>query len=206
MSVGSAFLGIFASGIIASSATASMGEINKGWTLGDWPVTSLWREYSPGNWNNVVYMYENDTLNPVNKIELNPINKVDRIIDLFSCKVKECDLDDLSNVSYFELLNQIRKKEEYSAFLRTLYSESEYDLLEYIMVYLMQFNFSFITGEEEQLVIDCLKQNSQIQLQECALNAILEWDKVSDVNNLKNVKIKNSYLQESLNEFVEEHS
>ena len=56
------------------------------------------------------------------------------------------------------------------------------------------------------MVIDCLKQNSQIQLQECALNAILEWDKVSDVNNLKNVKIKNSYLQESLNEFVEEHS
>lgn len=198
MSVGSAAFSLVMSSIIASSATVSISEVNKSLAFGDWPVTSVWREYSSENGNNVVYMYENDTLNPV--------NKVDRIIELFSCKVKECDLDDFSNVSYFELLNQIRKKEEYSAFLRTLCSESEYDLLEYIMVYLMQFNFAFITGEEERLVIDCLKQNNQIKLQECALNAILEWDKVSDVNSLRGVEIGNSYLQESLNEFIEEHS
>lgn len=198
MSVGSAAFSLVMSSIIASSATVSISEVNKSLAFGDWPVTSVWREYSSENGNNVVYMYENDTLNPV--------NKVDRIIELFSCKVKECDLDDFSNVSYFELLNQIRKKEEYSAFLRTLCSESEYDLLEYIMVYLMQFNFAFITGEEERLVIDCLKQNNQIKLQECALNAILEWDKVSDVNSLRGVEIGNSYLQESLNEFIKEHS
>lgn len=198
MSVGSAAFSLVVSSIIASSATVSISEVNKSLVFGDWPVTAVWREYSSENGNNVVYMYENDTLNPV--------NKVDRIIELFSCKVKECDLDDFSNVSYFELLNQIRKKEEYSAFLRTLCSESEYDLLEYIMVYLMQFNFAFITGEEERLVIDCLKQNNQIKLQECALNAILEWDKVSDVNSLRGVEIGNSYLQESLNEFIEEHS
>lgn len=198
MSVGSTAFSLVMSSIIASSATVSISEVNKSLAFGDWPVTSVWREYSSENGNNVVYMYENDTLNPV--------NKVDRIIELFSCKVKECDLDDFSNVSYFELLNQIRKKEEYSAFLRTLCSESEYDLLEYIMVYLMQFNFAFITGEEERLVIDCLKQNNQIKLQECALNAILEWDKVSDVNSLRGVEIGNSYLQESLNEFIEEHS
>lgn len=198
MSVGSTAFSLVMSSIIASSATVSISEVNKSLVFGDWPVTAVWREYSSENGNNVVYMYENDTLNPV--------NKVDRIIELFSCKVKECDLDDFSNVSYFELLNQIRKKEEYSAFLRTLCSESEYDLLEYIMVYLMQFNFAFITGEEERLVIDCLKQNNQIKLQECALNAILEWDKVSDVNSLRGVEIGNSYLQESLNEFIEEHS
>ena len=198
MSVGSTAFSLVMSSIIASSATVSISEVNKSLAFEDWPVTAVWREYSSENGNNVVYMYENDTLNPV--------NKVDRIIELFSCKVKECDLDDFSNVSYFELLNQIRKKEEYSAFLRTLCSESEYDLLEYIMVYLMQFNFAFITGEEERLVIDCLKQNSQIKLQECALNAILEWDKVSDVNSLRDVEIGNSYLQESLNEFIEEHS
>ena len=189
MSVGTTAFSLVMSSIIASSATVSISEVNKSLAFGDWPVTAVWR---------VVYMYENDTLNPV--------NKVDRIIELFSCKVKECDLDDFSNVSYFELLNQIRKKEEYSAFLRTLCSEGEYDLLEYIMVYLMQFNFAFITGEEERLVIDCLKQNNQIKLQECALNAILEWDKVSDVNSLRDVEIGNSYLQESLNEFIEEHS
>ena len=198
MSVGYTAFSLVVSSIIASSATVSISEVNKSLAFGDWPVTAVWREYSSENGNNVVYMYENDTLNPV--------NKVDRIIELFSCKVKECDLDDFSNVSYFELLNQIRKKEEYSAFLRTLCSESEYDLLEYIMVYLMQFNFAFITGEEERLVIDCLKQNNQIKLQECALNAILEWDKVSDVNSLRGVEIGNSYLQESLNEFIEEHS
>lgn len=198
MSVGSTAFSLVMSSIIASSATVSISEVNKSLAFGDWPVTSVWREYSSENGNNVVYMYENDTLNPV--------NKVDRIIELFSCKVKECDLGDFSNVSYFELLNQIRKKEEYTAFLRTLCSESEYDLLEYIMVYLMQFNFAFITGEEERLVIDCLKQNNQIKLQECALNAILEWDKVSDVNSLRGVEIGNSYLQESLNEFIEEHS
>lgn len=198
MSVGSTAFSLVMSSIIASSATVSISEVNKNLAFGDWPVTAVWREYSSENGNNVVYMYENDTLNPV--------NKVDRIIELFSCKVKECDLDDFSNVSYFELLNQIRKKEEYSAFLRTLCSEGEYDLLEYIMVYLMQFNFAFITGEEERLVIDCLKQNNQIKLQECALNAILEWDKVSDVNSLRDVEIGNSYLQESLNEFIEEHS
>ena len=198
MSVGSTAFSLVMSSIIASSATVSISEVNKSLAFGDWPVTAVWREYSSENGNNVVYMYENDTLNPV--------NKVDRIIELFSCKVKECDLDDFSNVSYFELLNQIRKKEEYSAFLRTLCSEGEYDLLEYIMVYLMQFNFAFITGEEERLVIDCLKQNNQIKLQECALNAILEWDKVSDVNSLRDVEIGNSYLQESLNEFIEEHS
>lgn len=198
MSVGSTAFRLVMSSIIASSATVSISEVNKSLAFGDWPVTAVWREYSSENGNNVVYMYENDTLNPV--------NKVDRIIELFSCKVKECDLDDFSNVSYFELLNQIRKKEEYSAFLRTLCSEGEYDLLEYIMVYLMQFNFAFITGEEERLVIDCLKQNNQIKLQECALNAILEWDKVSDVNSLRGVEIGNSYLQESLNEFIEEHS
>ncbi len=198
MSVGSTAFSLVMSSIIASSATVSISEVNKSLVFGDWPVTAVWREYSSENGNNVVYMYENDTLNPV--------NKVDRIIELFSCKVKECDLDDFSNVSYFELLNQIRKKEEYSAFLRTLCSEGEYDLLEYIMVYLMQFNFAFITGEEERLVIDCLKQNNQIKLQECALNAILEWDKVSDINSLRDVEIGNSYLQESLNEFIEEHS
>ena len=198
MSVGSTAFRLVMSSIIASSATVSISEVNKTLAFGDWPVTAVWREYSSENGNNVVYMYENDTLNPV--------NKVDRIIELFSCKVKECDLDDFSTVSYFELLNQIRKKEEYSAFLRTLCSEGEYDLLEYIMVYLMQFNFAFITGEEERLVIDCLKQNNQIKLQECALNAILEWDKVSDVNSLRGVEIGNSYLQESLNEFIEEHS
>ena len=198
MSVGTTAFSLVMSSIIASSATVSISEVNKSLAFGDWPVTAVWREYSSENGNNVVYMYENDTLNPV--------NKVDRIIELFSCKVKECDLDDFSNVSYFELLNQIRKKEEYSAFLRTLCSEGEYDLLEYIMVYLMQFNFAFITGEEERLVIDCLKQNNQIKLQECALNAILEWDKVSDVNSLRDVEIGNSYLQESLNEFIEEHS
>lgn len=198
MSVGSTAFSLVMSSIIASSATVSISEVNKSLAFGDWPVTAVWREYSSENGNNVVYMYENDTLNPV--------NKVDRIIELFSCKVKECDLDDFSNVSYFELLNQIRKKEEYSAFLRTLCSEGEYDLLEYIMVYLMQFNFAFITGEEERLVIDCLKQNNQIKLQECALNAILEWDKVSDINSLRDVEIGNSYLQESLNEFIEEHS
>lgn len=198
MSVGSTAFSLVMSSIIASSATVSISEVNKSLAFGDWPVTSVWREYSSENGNNVVYMYENDTLNPV--------NKVDRIIELLSCKVKECDLDDFSNVSYFELLNQIRKKEEYSVFLRTLCSEGEYDLLEYIMVYLMQFNFAFITGEEERLVIDCLKQNNQIKLQECALNAILEWDKVSDINSLRDVEIGNSYLQESLNEFIEEHS
>ena len=198
MSVGSTAFSLVMSSIIASSATVSISEVNKSLAFGDWPVTAVWREYSSENGNNVVYMYENDTLNPV--------NKVDRIIELFSCKVKECDLDDFSNVSYFELLNQIRKKEEYSAFLRTLCSEGEDDLLEYIMGYLMQFNFAFITGEEERLVIDCLKQNNQIKLQECALNAILEWDKVSDVNSLRDVEIGNSYLQESLNEFIEEHS
>ncbi len=198
MSVGSTAFSLVMSSIIASSATVSISEVNKSLAFGDWPVTAVWREYSSENGNNVVYMYENDTLNPV--------NKVDRIIELFSCKVKECDLDDFSNVSYFELLNQIRKKEEYSVFLRTLCSEGEYDLLEYIMVYLMQFNFAFITGEEERLVIDCLKQNNQIKLQECALNAILEWDKVSDINSLRDVEIGNSYLQESLNEFIEEHS
>lgn len=170
MSVGSTAFSLVMSSIIASSATVSISEVNKSLAFGDWPVTSVWREYSSENGNNVVYMYENDTLNPA--------NKVDRIIELFSCKVKECDLDDFSNVSYFELLNQIRKKEEYTAFLRTLCSEREYDLLEYIMVYLMQFNFAFITGEEERLVIDCLKRNNQIKLQECALNAILEWEKL----------------------------
>lgn len=30
--------------------------------------------------------------------------------------------------------------------------------------------------------------------------------KVSDVNSLRGVEIGNSYLQESLNEFIEEHS
>lgn len=198
MSVGSTAFSLIISSVIASSATASISEVNKSLTFGDWPVTAVWREYSPENGNNVVYMYENDTLNPV--------NKVDRIIELFSCKVKECNLDDFSNVSYFELLNQIRKKEEYSEFLKTLYFKCEYNLLEYMIVYLTQFNFVFITGEEERLVIDCLKQNSQIKLQESALNAILEWDKVSDVNSLRDVQIGNSYLQESLNEFIEEHS
>ena len=60
-----------------------------------------------------------------------------------------------------------------------------------------------ISSVEENFILDMLKSNN-VQMQEFALNSILLWDNISDIEELKNVYIANRYLQDDLDSFIQQ--
>ena len=116
-------------------------------------------------------------------------------------KLSKNDIDD--EHGYFNYINEIRRSDNYSELLKYSLGIGEKYAISALLMFLSQKDKKFITAEEEDFVISILEGNDLV-LQEDALNTILAWDSISQIDRLRNIKIKNYYLQLDLEMFLEE--
>ena len=142
-----------------------------------------------------IYNEESDTLIPV----------IQKYNDNICSKIKEIIGDNevnFSNENYaYFYLNELRKTPDYESLLvnnNILFD----DVIKSILLYLSTIDFENLFAFEEKFVINVLLNENQF-LQEYALNTILNWDNISDIEILKEVKISNKYLNEDLHEFID---
>ena len=101
--------------------------------------------------------------------------------------------DSTSNISisdkYVELINYIQYNDIYlTELLLEFFERKEYDS---------------IFGEEDNFVVTAL-ENGSIRIQELAINTLYSWRHSRYVNRIKNVTVKNYYLQKDLEYIVSE--
>ena len=143
----------------------------------------------------IIHNKESDTLVPV----------VQNCIENICSKIKELIGENevnFSNENYARsYLNELRKTIDYENLLindNILFD----DVIKSILLYLSTIEFDNLFAFEERFVINVLLDNN-LQLQEYALNTLLNWDNISNVEMLKKVRINNKYLNEDLQEFIE---
>lgn len=104
---------------------------------------------------------------------------------------------------YFDFLVNLSRENNYSIFLRSVLLKNDVNIYNAILLFLSQKDYLYITDEEEKFVLTLLS-GDDAYVQEFALNAILMWEKVSNKDSLKNIKLANRYLQEDLDAFLKE--
>ena len=126
---------------------------------------------------------------------LNVLNKIKLLI---------CDNDiNYENENYASnYLCELRNDQIYELFLVSI-DLSHQEVVKSILLFLSELNFSNLSYYEEKFVINVLKYGN-VNLQEFALNTILSWNNVTDVDELKNIKIKNKYLNLDLLNFIKD--
>lgn len=130
------------------------------------------------------------------------INDSEKLLSIFKNLIDDKIIDFDEDFEYFGFLSNIRSSgEKYEAFLRTAFLSRDAKTCSAISLFLSQKDYNFILSEEENFVLNVL-QFADLQAQSFALNTVLNWNNISDINCIKNVKISNRYLQEDLEEFI----
>lgn len=152
------------------------------------------------NDHNNIIMERDSTVNYCNTNNSNQrTNWTDKLLFL----IQDESLEMGEQIKFDSFLNSLRKEKNYPLFLNYLLNLNNRDLLKAIALFLSQKDFIFINACEEKFIIDLLKiQDAEIQ--EYALNAVFLWERISDKETLKNIKIRNKYLQEDLDSFLGE--
>ena len=158
-------------------------------------IIEEYKEYSNSEFNKMVNE-ESDTMEPV--IDNYAVDLETRIMQLIG--EKEVGFDE-KNYAY-EYLEEFRKCDEYELALKTSYNFQNSDAIKCILMFLASIDFKNISAFEERFVVDVLSMG-ELNVQEFALNTILVWDNVSNINSLKNIVIKNRYLAQDLSDFIE---
>lgn len=102
----------------------------------------------------------------------------------------------------FGFIETIRKLEEYPMFIFQLTKSNEENAKKVLLMFLANSNFEFVSACEERFVVDSLA-SSNVLMQEFALNVILLWDNITNVETIRNITIKNKYLNNDLKEFIQ---
>ena len=127
-------------------------------------------------------------------------NILERIIIKLHGIIGDDEIDYEKNLPVYDYLRGLRKSFEYEILLSQL-SKNNKDIIKCILLFLSGINFKNLFAFEEKFVIKIL-QSTDIQLQEYALNTIIIWDNVSDIDQIKNIKIANRYLEDDLQDFL----
>jgi hypothetical protein len=116
---------------------------------------------------------------------------------------EEIDLDSINPCKNF--IENIRCLDNYSDFLVTLSNSEQDNIIKSMVMFLSNLDFKFINGFEEKFIVEILSKDNLV-LQEFALNTLLVWNNISNIRLIENIKIKNFYLNNDLQEFVSERS
>lgn len=128
---------------------------------------------------------------------------INKYFIIFRNMVNELTIDFDEKHDYFSFLSNLRdNEEEYRAFLYESLNSGDLNVCNAISIFLSQKKYHFITADEENFIVSILRFGN-LQMQEFALNAILNWDKVSDITGLKTIRLGNKYLQEDLEDFIQ---
>ncbi len=160
--------------------------------------------------NNYVYPLINgnnyklmDNSESYSKKEENPIN---RMLTVFKSILVNEVIEFEEEHNYFSFLSELKcSDKDYDTFLVLAYLDNNIKVCNAISLFLSQRDYRFISAEEERFVLAVL-ENGNLSMQTFALEAILNWDNISDLEALKRVKIPNRYLQEDLEEFIQQRS
>lgn len=114
--------------------------------------------------------------------------------------IGDTEIDYEKDIPVYDYLRELRKRSEYEILLNQ-FSRNNKDIIKCILIFLSGINFKNLFAFEEKFVIEILKLED-IELQEYALNTITIWNNLSDVNQIKNIKIANKYLNDDLQEFL----
>lgn len=125
-----------------------------------------------------------------------------KLLMVFASKLADLTIDFDEDYSYFKFLSELRDDEQkYINFLYGALYNGDLKICNAISIYLSQRSFEFINADEENFVLQLLK-NGDLGKQYFSLQTILNWDNISNLNELKSVKIANRYLQEDLEDFI----
>lgn len=117
------------------------------------------------------------------------------------CLIRDENLEIGEALHFDSYLNDLRIKDNYPLFLNYILNQNNNKLVQAMALFLSQKEFICIKECEEKFIIDILHL-SNLDLQDYALNAITLWGEVSNKDTLKDVIIKNRYLQEELEAFL----
>ena len=126
----------------------------------------------------------------------------EKLLMIFAGKLAELTVDFDEDYSYFKFLSDLRDDEhKYVSFLYSALYSDDLKICNAISIFLSQKSFDYINADEENFILQILK-NGDLGKQGYALQTILNWDNISNLNELKSVKIANRYLQEDLEDFI----
>jgi len=111
----------------------------------------------------------------------------------------DTDFEELEEICQF--INSLRDCDEYSVFLNYILKQEDYRQIRALLYSFEQIAFDYITAEEENFVTTILS-NGDVQLQARAFDTIIAWGKVSCPDRLKQIELKNYYLQKEFDKFI----
>lgn len=111
------------------------------------------------------------------------------------------DIDEDGFEKIVDLMNFIKNNESMSSFLRFVEQQREDKVIKAITLYYEQQEYQNIDANEENFIVYAI-ENGSLQTQESALNALYSLGKTSYIDRLRNIKIKNYYLQKDLDKFI----
>lgn len=156
------------------------------------------------------YLHEPHNISSMNASNSTLLSVSDAVINQEFC-LKCCGAlqESLSNecldmgviYPYFQFLEELSKTPQYSYFISYIIENKNTELIEAILLFLAQKKFDLVLGNEENFLIESLKINN-IVIQEFAINTLLLWGKLNNINVLKTIKIDSPYFQKKINQFL----
>lgn len=129
-------------------------------------------------------------------------DKTDRLLSIFISQLSDINVDFDEDCGYFNFLSEMRNNEcEYSLFLYKALQSQNSKVYNAIAIFLSQKKFDFVSAGEENFILQILRYGN-LDNQSFALQTILNWDNISNIDEIKDIKIANRYLQEDLEEFI----
>lgn len=105
------------------------------------------------------------------------------------------------NLAFLKALRNIESYEkEFINFTRELSFKGKL----FLAYELSQFQYATIFGCEEEYILS-LMNSGNLEMQEVALNAIANWGNSNLIKRLSDLKLENVFLQQELDELIEEH-
>lgn len=105
--------------------------------------------------------------------------------------------------SLIEKIEDKRGQLNHDKYLAGLSVENDYAEIEMTLQLLSQMDFDEVLPHEEEFTLRML-ESDEVALQEQALNALLLWNKTTQFERVKKVKLQNRYLQKDLDDFIKE--
>lgn len=188
---------------IAMPLCAATSEVK----IPDIPVTEIFSNTDRGFDFNGVYLKNignKYTLKMPAELNIQKIieDKTDRLLSIFISQLNDLNIDFDEDCGYFNFLSEIRNNElEYSLFLFKALQSQNCKVYNAISIFLSQKKFDFISSDEENFILQILRYGT-LDNQSFALQAILNWDNISNLDAINDIKIANRYLQEDLEDFI----
>lgn len=157
--------------------------------------SSFGEEYLTTLGNNSLHMRDSTSLQ--NGLEIR------KIYTILQSIIADIGIDSTEQSKYLEYLTTLRSKDYYTAFLNFAKSRFDSNICNAVAFFLAQIDYKYIGSQEEDFIFTML-QKGNVSMQEYALDTILAWDNISDLEKLKSVKIANRFLQDDLELFIDQ--